>query len=47
MKRNSPLERRGEDRRGGEWRGEVGRGEEGCWLLAQRPRGTERETGEF
>ena len=53
MKRNSPLERRGEDKRGGEGRveegkgveGRAGRGEEGCRLVAQRPRGTAREAG--
>ena len=55
MKRNSPLERRGEDKRGGEGIGEegkgvegrAGRGEEGCRLVAQRRRGTARESGEF
>lgn len=54
MKRNSPLERRGEDkrggeegRRGGEWREGLGRDEEGCRLMAQRPRGTARESEVF
>lgn len=39
--------RREQERRGGEWREGLGRGEEGCRLMAQRPRGTARESGLF
>ena len=37
----------GGEKGGGEWREGLGRDEEGCRLMAQRPRGTARESEVF